>query len=254
MVDLATIVNYLDSELENKRYHDSAINGLQVEVSGFPVEKVALAVDSGLSIIEKAIESKSQLLIVHHGLFWHGLKAGIVGTLSKKIGLLFEGKCALYASHLPLDGNKAVGNGFELARYLALEDLKSHFEVDGMPIGVMAQCKSPTRLEDFVEKLARVAGATDPLVLPFGEKEVKMIAIVTGSGSSAIEEASRAGADLLISGEPKQEVYHQARELGINAIFFGHYASETFGVKAIGRALKSKFALDITFIHEGTGI
>ena len=60
------------------------------------------------------------------------------------------------------------------------------------------------------------------------------IAILTGSGQSAFEDIKRIGADTFITGELKQHHFNLAQELELNVYTCGHYATETFGVKALG--------------------
>ena len=102
MAQLSTIVRYLDALLPPKLFLDSSVNGLQVDAVKDEIKTVALAVDSGLSIIEKAIEAEAQLLFVHHGLFW-GQCEPIIGRHGNKVSALIKGGCSLYASHLPRD-------------------------------------------------------------------------------------------------------------------------------------------------------
>ncbi|MEM0895512.1 MAG: Nif3-like dinuclear metal center hexameric protein, partial [Verrucomicrobiota bacterium] len=45
-----------------------------------------------------------------------------------------------------------------------------------------------------------------------------------------------------------------AEELGINVLYAGHYATETFGVKALATRMSEKFAVAQTFIDHPTGM
>jgi putative NIF3 family GTP cyclohydrolase 1 type 2 len=57
-----------------------------------------------------------------------------------------------------------------------------------------------------------------------------------------------------VTGEPKHEAYHLAKELGLSVICMGHYASETFGVRALQRVLEERFSVQTAWISEPTGI
>ena len=70
MTELIKIIGHLDDLLTAEQYSDMALNGLQVESDAAQIDRVAFAVDAGLSVINKALTEKAQLLIVHHGLFW----------------------------------------------------------------------------------------------------------------------------------------------------------------------------------------
>lgn len=252
MADRNAIVTYLDELLRPALYTDASKNGLQVDAGRSEVTRVAVAVDSGLSVVEEAVDKSADLLIVHHGLFW-GSESTLTGAFGAKIRLLVQGGCSLYASHLPLDGNPEVGNAFELGRFLGVSDLAGFCHYGGMTIGARGALHSAT-VDSVAKACASMLGAGSPLILPFGRKQIDTVAIVTGSGSSALEDCSREGIDLLISGEPKQAAFHTCKELGLNAIFAGHYATETFGVRALLSRIQAAFSVEGIFIDQPTGI
>ncbi len=252
MAQLSSIAQYLDSLLQTKAYQDHSLNGIQVEASGGAVKRVAFAVDAGMSIIQKAIAADAQLLVVHHGMLW-GTPLPITGIFGRKIEQLLRHGCSLYASHLPLDGHAEVGNAFELGRFLGLEKLEGFCPFNGMPIGARGVFRAPLAIDAVAQKLATLSPKV-PLTLPFGKRDIRRVGIVTGSGSSALPLIAAEGLDLLVSGEAKQESYHLAKDLEVSAIFAGHYATETFGVRALERRLKKDFDIQTLFIDEDTGI
>ncbi len=256
MVKLHSITTYLNSLLEPSAYKDAAYNGLQVEAANENIAKVGVAVDAASSIFEQAAEKDCDLLIVHHGLFWGGHLQPITGRLGSKIRYLLDKNISLYASHLPLDANKEVGNGYELARLLNLEKLEPFCEYEGKLIGVKGQFPSPLTLEEIVELSAALPGRaqTPDTLFAFGPERMTSVGVVTGSGSFAIEACANEGLDLLISGEPKHEAYHLTKELGKNALFLGHYATETTGVRAIAKRLERDFDVQTVFLDEPTGV
>ena len=254
METLSTICKQIDSWLDPATYSDAAFNGLQVESERDKIDTIALAVDSGESIIDKAIQAKAQLLIVHHGIFWGNNSAPITGILSRKLAKLLNNELSLYGSHLPLDGHIEFGNAAGVAKLL-------HAGIDapfgiyaGGAVGVRATLSTDHSIEEIKTLLARAPGATQMVSLSFGAQKIRSVAIVTGSGSFAIADAAAHGVDLLISGESKQEAYHLAKEYKQSVLFMGHYASETFGVRSIGDALEKKFSVKTIFIDEPTGI
>jgi dinuclear metal center YbgI/SA1388 family protein len=251
---LSAIVDCLNQLLENDKYRDEFLNGLQVDSGNPQISKVAGAVDAGLSVFESAVAAGADLLITHHGLLDLNSQR-IIGIHGKKIQTLMKGGCSLYTSHLPLDGNLEVGNAAELARYLDLIEISPYFVMDGRSIGVSAKFKEEKSLTEISAMLAKLeGGSASPMVLNFGSQRIKSVGIVTGSGSSAIGASAEAGFDLLISGESKQKAYHLAKEHQTNVIFAGHYATETFGVKALLRHLAQRFQISTVFVHEPTGI
>ncbi len=250
---LSAIVQYLDHLVPPTSHCDSSLNGLQVESPARDISKIAFAVDSGEMVIEAAISAGAQLLVVHHGLLWGALER-ITGPFARKISRLMTAGCSLYASHLPLDGSITVGNGAELARVLGFESIEPAFPYKGSPVGVTARLRSPASIDDLVQRARALKGFTEPYLVRAGSDSISSAAIVTGSGAFALDDAKKLGVDLFISGEPKQEVFHNAHELKMSALFLGHYATETVGVLALQREIERQFAISTEFIDIPTGI
>jgi dinuclear metal center YbgI/SA1388 family protein len=251
--DLSFLSKYLDQLLNSEDYKDTSLNGIQVESRKTHVAKVAFAVDAGELVIEQAIKHNADLLIVHHGLLWGSLQK-ISGAFARKIDLLMKHECSLYASHLPLDGHISLGNGAELARVLGLTQILPAFPYMGTTVGVIADCPTTCTIDDLVLRSRELHGAITPTIIRAGKAQISRVGLVTGAGSFALNEAQQLGLDLLISGEPKQEAFHTAHELKINALFLGHYATETLGVLALKRHIEREFDLETVFIDIPTGI
>ena len=219
------------------------------------VTRIAATVDASLATVKLALKAKADLMIVHHGLFW-GQTEPVIGHFARKIELALTSGLSLYAAHLPLDGHADYGNAAQLAKnVLGANEINSAFEQNGTPIGVVARLSSPVDVDDLVLLLSRCEGALNPpLALKFGRKKIQTIGIVTGSATSLISTASKNNLDLFITGEPKHEAYHLAKELELSVICMGHYASETFGVRALQRVLEEQFSVQTAWISEPTGI
>ena len=248
---LHEIVDYLDGLLETNRIQDASLNGLQVEACE-NVATVGIAVDAALATIEMAVERGCQLLLVHHGLFW-GDDQPLRGPTGARVAACFRGGLSVYASHLPLDVHAEVGNNALLASALGARPESSFGEYGGVKLGTIAVLPEAMPLAELAGRLA-ATGCDDQVMWAFGQDPVHRLAVLTGSGCSFLQEAIDAGADCFITGESKHSAYHQAREAGINCIFAGHYATETFGVRAVGERLEDKFGVATEWIHLPTGI
>jgi len=248
---LREIVEYLDRLLDTDGVQDASLNGLQVE-AGDSVDTVGIAVDAALPTIETAVERGCQLLMVHHGLFW-GADQPLRGALGARVAACFRGGLSVYASHLPLDLHSELGNNALLAGALGAQPESGFGDCAGVPLGTVAALPEAMPLAELAGRLA-AAGCDDQVMWAFGPDPVQRLAVLTGSGCSFLQEAIDAGADCFITGEPRHSAYHQAREAGINCIFAGHYATETFGVRAVGERLAEEFGIDAEWIHLPTGI
>lgn len=253
-VALDSLVAYMNDLLRVVDFKDDALNGLQVDSGNHKISKVGLAVDVGYAVIQDAVKKDCDLLIAHHGLFWKGDFHPLTGKFGEKVRHLIEGGCSLYASHLPLDANFDIGNNIELARLFRLKEIERAFEHCGSLIGFIGKMPRPKTMIEVKGVLSKLKGASRILSLPFGPKKISTVGIVSGGGSLLLPKAADLGLDLYITGEPKQFVYHEARERGINAIFAGHYATETVGVIALGRKLAERFGVKIEFLNHPTNI
>jgi dinuclear metal center YbgI/SA1388 family protein len=243
---LEELVGYLDSYLDIKSFRDSSSNGLQIEGKK-NVSRVAFAVDACIGSFKKAKEMNADLLIVHHGLIWGGLKF-VRGLIYERLKFLMESRISLYVAHLPLDAHPEVGNNVQILKLLGAEPESFFAEYEGKKIGVYGRIKEQrmTSLENELEMKLK----TKVRALRFGQNKVKRISVVSGSGAFAIEEASEIS-DCLITGEYRHEAYHAAKELEFNVIFAGHYATETLGLKALMEKV-STFGVETIFINNPT--
>ncbi|HEX9611687.1 MAG TPA: Nif3-like dinuclear metal center hexameric protein [Gemmatimonadales bacterium] len=251
MTDLAPLAAYLDDYLRITDVRDApnAVNGLQVANRG-TVSRVAAAVDLCDATVRLAAEQRADLLLVHHGLFWGGLRP-LVGPTYRRVAGLVRANIALYSAHLPLDCHPDVGNNPLLARRLGLE-LKGAFgEDEGQPIGVWGEVDSER--DAFTRRLADALGAP-PRLLAFGPERVRRVGVVTGGAGSMIAQAARAGLDTYVTGEGAHYTYFDAEELGVNVYYGGHYLTETFGVKALAEHVAERFSLPWVFLDHPTGL
>ena len=229
--------------------YDGAANGLQVENRG-RVTRLAAAVDASLATVKLAIAARADLLLVHHGLFW-GPSHPWTGKRYELLRLLLENNLAVYSSHLPLDAHPKLGNNVQLATALGLTRLQPFFFEKGQHLGL--QTKTNLSRDELMRRLGLVVGRP-PLLLPGGPATCRRIGIVTGGAGSQLKLAASEGVDTFITGEGPHWTCALAEELGVNVLYGGHYATETFGVKALAKHLSAKFKLPWTFLDHPTGL
>jgi dinuclear metal center YbgI/SA1388 family protein len=248
---LAAIVKHCDQLLRIKEMgdYDGAVNGLQVANRG-GVTRLAAAVDASLVTVKLAIAAKADLMIVHHGLFW-GPSHPWTGKKYELLRLLVENNLAVYSSHLPLDAHPRLGNNAQLCAALGLKKLRPFFPTHGQTIGFKSRMKI-SRVE-LAAKLARATGAK-PRVIPGGPEICRRIGVVTGGAGDGLKLAVDEGVDTFITGEGPHWTYAVAEECGINVLYGGHYATETFGVKALAAELSKKFKVPWRFLDYPTGL
>ncbi len=250
-VPLSDLTRFCDRLLATADFQDweGAVNGLQVENRG-QVHHIAATVDASLATLRLATACGADLLVVHHGLFWSPSHPW-TGRRYEILRELLDHDVAVYASHLPLDAHPKFGNAALLANALGLRGIQPFFETKGRAIGF----RSRTRLQrsELARRLAQATGG-EPRLLPGGPSLCREIGIVPGGAGAELRQAAQTGIDTFITGEGPHWTYALAEDLGINAFYAGHYATETFGVKALAAELSRKFRLPWTFLDHPTGL
>ncbi len=246
------VTHYCDRLLQTSAFIDSerALNGLQVENSGRPLRRLAAAVDATPATVKLAAASGANLLLVHHGLFWNKTQPW-VGKQYDLIRILIDNDLAVYSSHLPLDAHRRLGNNAQLGAALGFKEPRPFFENGGRKIGL--QFRTRLDREELRRRLDDKLGRA-PIVAPGGPTVCRRIGIVTGAAGDKLAQAVKEGVDTLITGEGPHWSFTLAEELGINVFYGGHYATETFGVKALAAHLSRKFRVPWLFIEYPTGL
>jgi len=247
MKDLNTIVTFLDQEMTVADFSaDSANNGLQVENTG-RVHRICCGVDASLDFFEAANRRGADLVVCHHGISWGDSLKRITGLNYRRISFLMDNDMALYACHLPLDAHPRHGNNAQICKALGLRNLRGFGLYHGMEIGFEGTLRYEMDYRDFKKLVRRVTGG-EIRSMDFGREKVRTVAVISGSAPDLLNEAGFKKIDVFLSGEPKLAAYSVAHEYGINAVFAGHYATETFGVKILAGLLKKKFGIQAEFI------
>lgn len=251
--ELERIVGFLDDVLGTATHPDypTALNGLQVGGSG-QVAVAVSAVDASEATIEAAIALDADLMLVHHGTFWGGLQP-LVGRHFRRARALIRHDLALYSAHLPLDAHPTFGNCALLMRAMDLEPAERFGEYDGAPIGWRTST-TDLSLDSLSDRLSDAVGGGPVQAIEGAGPMAGEVAVVTGGGGSFIDAAARAGIDTLVTGEGAHNTFTDAHELGVNVLYGGHYATETFGVQALGDELARRFGVVHTFVDLPSGL
>lgn len=252
MAELNVLLDYLNEYLRVSEVPDfpGAYNGLQVEGDGRPIERVATAVDASQATIDAAVAWGAQLLIVHHGLFWDG-GVPLTGRRYRRAKTAMDANLAIYSSHLPLDVHAEIGNNAILARELGIE-VEGRFGVyKGEELGVWGTLRIGR--EALAARLDELLGGRIHVV-PGGPERIERVGVITGGAASELGAARAAGLDAFVTGEGAHHNYFDAAEGGINLYLGGHYATEIWGVRALGEQLAERFGVESEFIDRPTGL
>ena len=237
---LGEITDFCDALLDAGSIDDYCPNGLQVE-GRQEVRKIVSGVTACQALVDAAVAAGADLVLVHHGYFWRGEPAPLVGIKGRRVASLMRAGISLLAYHLPLDAHAEVGNNRQLGLRLGYEaaapvaDLLWGIELD--------RPESPGGLGD---RLRELTGREPQRVGP--ARGIRRVCWCTGAAQGRIELAAALGYDAFISGEISEQTFHQAHELDIAYFAAGHHATERYGVQALGAAIARRFGVEHCFI------
>ncbi len=245
MAKLFEIVAYTDDLLETYRFQDYCPNGLQVEGAG-DVRTIVSGVTACQALIDAARQKQAQLILVHHGYFWKGENASLVGMKRERIRSLLDANISLLAYHLPLDAHPVFGNNAQLAEQLGFV-VEGQFGQGNPPIGLYGRLQQAMNAEELSSHLTAKLDRA-PLHIAGDSTKINRIAWCTGAAQGYIEQALALGVDAYLSGEISEQTVHVARETGMHYFSAGHHATERYGAQALGRHLADHFGLEHHFV------
>lgn len=240
-----TLSRYLASFLHVDEFTDHGPNGLQV-AGRTEINRVVTAVSASVELFLRAAAEKADAIIVHHGIIWKNRQPIYTGGYRERIRLLLENNLNLFAYHLPLDAHPQVGNNAQLGLLLELRNTESFGIYEGRAIGIRGTLEEEP-FEQFLARVETVVGRK-PLVFPYGPPSIRSVGIISGGAPREVAQAVEQGLDAYLTGEVTEATLHYAKEERIHFVAAGHYATEKFGVKALGKHLAERFDLQVVFV------
>lgn len=211
--------------------------GLQVGASQWPVEKIWVALDPLLEVIEAAGQRGVDLVITHHPLIFKGLKRIDLNSFEGKvIASALRSQTAVYAAHTNLD-SAADGINDVLACRIGLQSTtplleSAHYDKGAgepsAPVGLgrIGMIASPMPVKEWAGRLKQQLRLEHIKIAGNLDRPVHRVAVCSGSGSSLMDTFLSSDADVYVSGDLR---YHDARiveDSGRAFVDIGHFASE----------------------------
>ncbi|GMQ55417.1 Nif3-like dinuclear metal center hexameric protein [Halopseudomonas aestusnigri] len=246
MVDRDALIRYCNELLDSGSFQDYCPNGLQVE-GRTEIRRIVSGVTASQALVDAAVEAQADLLLVHHGYFWRGESAAVVGVKQRRLKALLQNDINLVAYHLPLDVHAELGNNVQLARLMGWQISGGLEPNNPRSVGLTGELAAPCAGEELAALLAARL-QREPLFVAGHDRPVKRIAWCTGAAQGYIDKAIALGVDAFITGEVSEPTVHAARENGIHFYAAGHHATERYGAKALGEHLAATFGLEHRFI------
>ena len=229
-MQLSEIINALEkiAPLDSAASWDNS--GMQLASHNTTVHTLALCLDPSPAAIQRALQHGAQLLVTHHPLLITPRLPAALDSFHEALSLLFKADMALYAAHTSLDA-ALDGPASWLAQELALREIQA---MEPCPrqtsplrgFGCVGDLPEPLSLDVLLARLARhinLEGARLSGLPMEHARPLKRIAYCPGSGSSLVQIAAGAGADIFITGDVK---YHSALDAPLPLLDVGHHSLE----------------------------
>lgn len=239
------LTDFLTTYLKSDDYKDDCPNGIQVEGTA-EVKKIFTAVSASVELFEITAAQKADTVIVHHGIIWNFERPVYKGGYRERIRLLLENNINLYGFHLPLDAHEEIGNNAQLCRRLKVKNMRPFGDIKGQYIGMKGEIDKIDK-ESFFKRISKLVNR-DPLVFDYGPDQVEKVGVISGGAQKYLNQAVSSGLDVYLTGEVSEHIMHYAKEEKIHFVSAGHYATEKFGIIALGQLLEKQFDVEITFI------
>ncbi|MBO4374008.1 MAG: Nif3-like dinuclear metal center hexameric protein [Lachnospiraceae bacterium] len=200
-------------------------SGLIVGDEKSDIKKVLIAVDATDEVIDEAVELDADMILVHHPIIFKGIKkVNSSDFTGRRVMKLIKNGIACFAMHTNFDISCM---GDEAAERLGLDEsevLQYTDETRGFGrIGLLPCAMLIAELSDLVKKEFDLE-----YVKVFGDSTdaVRKIAIMPGSGASAISDAINCGAEVLITGDIDHHEGTDAALQGLIIMDAGHFGIE----------------------------
>ncbi len=245
-MNLHELTDFIDEYLDIGAIEDSSPKGLQVE-GALGVTKIVSGVSACVELFKEAVARDANAIIVHHGMFWDSDPRVVRGSVKDRLKILLDNDISLLGYHLSLDRHPEVGNNIQIVKLLNLVDPEPFGDYHGKTISYMAKTRNPASVASFIET---VKERINPHLRhhAFGPGEIKTVAICSGGAPELVREAVERKADLFLTGEESEWIYHLSKEEGLHYVAAGHHATERFGVMALGELLEQKFNIEVEFV------
>ena len=242
MTSVKNILDYLCliAPLELQTDYDNS--GFLLGHSDAQVSRVLLALDITEEVIEEAIDQKVQLIISHHPVIWGSLQAVTDFSGANKLLRMAENHIAAISMHTNLD----IVQGGVNDVLIDLLGAKAEDSLDRDGCGRVGRLEKPMPFEQFL-LLCRERLKTKGLRYYYAGRDVQKLAVLGGSGGSALTDAVQKGCDTYVTADIKYSQFLAAKELGINLIDGDHFCTETPVIPMLAKKLSQEFG-EIKFI------
>lgn len=209
------------------------------------VTKVLIALDPFEHVCREAVETGVQLIITHHPLIFHPIRALVEepGT-NRCVRLLCKHGISAIGAHTNLDRAPGGVNDV-LAEVLGLKNITvvdpAGVDQNGQDWGLLHKGEvTEQSLDSFLGVVKQRLGC-DHIRYVSGGKPVRKVCVGGGGCAGMVRDAVSAGCDTFVAGDGKYNDFWDAIDLGLNLIDAGHFHTENPVCYYLAKKIGEKF-------------
>ena len=211
------------------------------------VRRVLVSLDITEAVAAEAGRWGAELIVSHHPVIFHPVKALTDQTSTgRTLLLLAEQGIGAVCAHTNLDAAQGGVNDC-LARALELDGVellcRDGTDGQGRPYGIGRVGTAPQVGCSAAEFAAFIKEKLSACSVRFVEtgRPVRRVAVGGGACASMLSDALAAGCDTFVTADVKYDQYLEAKALGINLMDAGHFATEDVVCPALVQFLSRHF-------------
>ena len=245
MTTVGDILKYIETLAPRSMKMDWDNVGLLCGRKVTPVTKILVALDPFEGVCREAAQWGAQLIVTHHPVIFQAPKAITDETsVGRSILQLCAHGISAINAHTNLDCAPGGVNDV-LAKKLALVNVQvvdpNGTDENGNEWGLLRMGEVPEQpLDAFLNRVKTLLGC-EGLRYVDGGKPVRKVAVGGGSCAGEMLDALRAGCDTFVTADVKYNQFWDARDLGINLIDAGHFATENPVVSVLAEKIAGAF-------------
>ncbi len=245
MVKCEEIYRFIDEMAPFQIQMDFDNAGLLLGSKEEPISRVLVALDVTMDVAKEAARKKCQLIVSHHPLIFHPLRAVTPEDPTGAVVLtLVKHRIAVISAHTNLD-QVSGGVSDALMERLGVKKEGILEEAGELPTGSyglgccgeLVEEMPPKEFASMVKKALKARGLRAVL----GNRPVRRVAVCGGAGGDLITKAAAWGADAYVTADVKYHEFLEAYHRGVTLIDGGHFATENPMMEVLQERLQSRF-------------
>ncbi len=241
---LQEIMETLDREIPFSYAAEWDNVGLLVGDRQQDIQKILIALDVSDQVLAHAVEEHADLIITHHPLMFRPVKQiteqDFIGT---RIRTLIRHDISYIALHTNFDIVKMAdlnARDLFLNHPSVLQEVGTD-EKGAFGFGRVGRLDKDMTLGEFAGFVKKIAKLSNIRVYGDPEATVRIAAIASGAGKSAVSDAIQKGAQVLVTGDVDYHAGIDANAQGLAVIDAGHYGTEYVFISYMAYLVKQLF-------------